>query len=312
MVREAVAVAKAAGVPVKVVWTRECDIKGGYYRPQWFHHAVIHTDANGMPRRWDHAIVGQSIMGGTPFEKWMVKNGVDETSVEGAFDSPYLKGVPVHRMVSHSPPSPVPTLWWRSVGHSHTGFVMESLVDELAWAAKQDPLEYRRKLLKDHPRHLGVLNLAAEKAGWGKPLPAGRARGIAVHESFGSWVAHVAEVSIEDNRIRVHRVVTAIDCGICVNPEGVRAQMESGIVYGLSAALYGRITLKDGKVEQSNFHDYPVLRINEMPVVEAYVVPSTEKSGGAGEPGTPPIAPAVANAVYVLTKKRLRSLPLEI
>jgi isoquinoline 1-oxidoreductase beta subunit len=189
---------------------------------------------------------------------------------------------------------------------------MESLVDELAAAANQDPLEYRRKLLKDHPRHLGALNLAAEKAGWGSPLPVGRARGIAVHESFGSWVAQVAEVSVEDNRIRVHRVVCAIDCGVCVNPEGVHAQMESGIVYGLSAALYGRITFKDGKVEQSNFHDYPVLRMPEMPVVEAYVVPSTEKSGGAGEPGTPPIAPAVANAVYALTKKRLRTLPFDL
>jgi isoquinoline 1-oxidoreductase beta subunit len=312
LVREAVAVAKAAGVPVKVVWTREDDIKGGYYRPQWFHHAVIHTDANGMPRRWDHAIVGQSILAGTPFEKFMVKDGVDNTSVEGAADSPYLKSVPVHRVALHSPTSPVPTLWWRSVGHSHTAFVMESLIDELAWAARQDPLEYRRKLLKDHPRHLDTLNFAAQKAGWGTPLPAGRARGIAVHESFGSWVAQVAEVSVEDNRIRVHRVVAAIDCGICVNPEGVRAQLESGIVYGLSAALYGRISFKDGQVEQSNFHDYQVLRMPEMPRVDAYVVPSTAKSGGAGEPGTPPIAPAVANAVYALTKKRLRTLPFDL
>jgi isoquinoline 1-oxidoreductase beta subunit len=189
---------------------------------------------------------------------------------------------------------------------------MESLIDELASAARQDPLAYRRKLLQGHPRHLGALNLAAEKAGWGTPLPAGRARGIAVHESFGSWVAQVAEVSVEDNRIRVHRVVAAIDCGICVNPEGVRAQMESGIVYGLSAALYGRISFKDGQVEQSNFHDYPVLRMPEMPRVEAYVVPSTAKSGGAGEPGTPPIAPAVANAIYALTKKRLRTLPFDL
>jgi isoquinoline 1-oxidoreductase beta subunit len=159
---------------------------------------------------------------------------------------------------------------------------------------------------------VGVLNLAAEKAGWGSPLPAGRARGIAVHESFGSWVAQVAEVSIENNQIRVHRVVCAIDCGICVNPAGVAAQMESGIVYGLSAALYGRISMKDGRVEQSNFHNYPVLRIQEMPVIETYVLPSTEKSGGAGEPGTPPTAPAVANAVFALTKQRLRSLPFDL
>jgi isoquinoline 1-oxidoreductase subunit beta len=311
LVRETVATAKAAGVPVKVVWTREDDIRGGYYRPQWLHKVTIYTNEAGLPRRWDHTIVGQSILAGTPFEKFM-KDGIDGASVEGVADSPYLKSVPVHRVALHSPTSPVPGLWWRSVGHSQNGFVMESLIDELAHAAKQDPLEYRRTLLKDHPRHLGALNLAAEKAGWGKPLPAGRARGIAVHESFGSWVAQVAEVSVEKDRVRVHRVVCAIDCGICVNPAGVKAQMESGIVYGLSAALYGRITLKDGRVEQSNFHDYPVLRMPEMPVVEVFVVPSTEKSGGAGEPGTPPIAPAVANALYVLTNKRLRRLPFNL
>jgi isoquinoline 1-oxidoreductase beta subunit len=212
----------------------------------------------------------------------------------------------------HSPQLPVPVLWWRSVGSSHTGFVMESLVDELAHAAKQDPVEYRRKLLAKHPRHLGALNLAAEKAGWGKPLPPGHALGIAVHESFGSWVAQVAEVSIEKDKVRVHRIVCAIDCGLAVNPEGVRAQMESGIVYGLSAALYGRISLKDGRVVESNFHDYPVLRFQEMPVIEVHIVPSTEKSGGAGEPGTPPTAPAVTNALFRLTNKRIRSLPIDL
>jgi isoquinoline 1-oxidoreductase subunit beta len=312
LVREAVAVAKAAGVPVKVLWTREDDMRGGYYRPQWLHRLAVHTGADGTPRRWDHVIVGQSILKGTVFEAMFVKGGIDGTSVEGVSDSPYIKGTPVHRVGLHSPVLPVPVLWWRSVGHTHTAFVMESTIDELAHIAKQDPLEYRRRLLVDHPRHLGVLNLAAEKAGWGSPLPSGHARGIAVHESFGSWVAQVAEVSVDATRVRVHRVTCAIDCGICVNPEGVRAQMESGIVYGLSAALYGQITIKMGYVQQSNFHDYPVLRMHEMPVVDVHIVPSREKSGGAGEPGTPPIAPAVANAIFVLTQRRLRTLPIDL
>jgi isoquinoline 1-oxidoreductase beta subunit len=203
-------------------------------------------------------------------------------------------------------------LWWRSVGHSHTGFVVESFIDELAHAARQDPLAYRRSLLPAGSRDLRALELAAAKFGWGKPLAKGRAAGLAVHESFGSHVAQVAEVSVEDGRIRVHRVVCAIDCGPVVNPLTVEAQMQSGIVYGLSAALYGQITLKDGQVEQSNFHDYRVVRLDEMPVVEVHIVPSTEKMGGVGEPGTPPIAPAVANAVFALTGKRLRSLPFTL
>ncbi|HKF44052.1 MAG TPA: molybdopterin cofactor-binding domain-containing protein, partial [Thermoanaerobaculia bacterium] len=196
--------------------------------------------------------------------------------------------------------------------NTHTAFAMESMIDELAHSAGQDPLAYRRRLLKDHPRHLGVLNLAAEKAGWGTPLAAGRSRGLAVHESFESFVAQVAEVSTEGNRIRVHRVVCAVDCGVCINPAGVRAQMESGIVFGLTAALYGELTFKDGRVQQANFNDYPILRMNEMPKIEVYIVPSREKSGGAGEPGTPPIAPAVANAVFAGTQKRLRKLPLRL
>jgi isoquinoline 1-oxidoreductase beta subunit len=312
VVREAVAVAKAAGVPVKVVWTREDDMRGGYYRPQWVQHVVIHAGPDGLPSRWHHRIVGQSFMVGTPFAQMMVKDGVDRTSVEGASNAPYLTSVPIHRVELHSPSLPVPTLWWRSVGHTQNAFVIESVIDELAAAAKQDPLEYRRRLLGGHARHLGVLNLAAEKAGWGKPLPKGRARGIAVNESFGSFVAQVAEVSVDNNQLRVHRVVCAIDCGVCINPAGVRAQMESGIIYGLSAALYGRITLKEGRVEQSNFHDYPVVRLPEAPVMEVHIVPSKEKSGGAGEPATPLIAPAVANAVFALTNRRLRSLPFDL
>jgi isoquinoline 1-oxidoreductase beta subunit len=242
----------------------------------------------------------------------MVKDGVDATSVEGVADSPYVKAVPDHRVTLHSPRTGIPVLWWRSVGHSYNGFVMESLVDELAHAAGKDPLEYRRTLLKDHARHLGALNLAAEKAGWGTPLAPGRGRGIAVHESFGSVVAQVAEVSVEAGRIRVHRVVCAVDCGIAVNPRGVEAQLQSGVAFGLGAALHGAVTFKDGRVQQSNYHDYPVLRLNEMPVVDVHIVPSTAPPSGVGEPGTPPIAPAVANAVFALTGHRLRSLPFAL
>ncbi|MGZ8852098.1 MAG: molybdopterin cofactor-binding domain-containing protein, partial [Thermoanaerobaculia bacterium] len=199
-----------------------------------------------------------------------------------------------------------------SVGHSHNAFVMESLIDELAQAAGRDPVEYRRTLLKDSPRRLGVLNLAAEQAGWGSALPAGRARGVAVHECFGSFIAQVAEVSVEDGRIRVHRVVVAIDCGLAVNPAGVSAQMESGVAFGLGAALHSALHFKDGRVQESNFHDYQVLRLDEMPRVETHIVASTEKMGGAGEVGVPPIAPAVANAVAKLTGQRLRELPLTL
>jgi len=316
-VREAVHVAKAAGAPVKTVWSREDDIRGGYYRPAYVHDARIGVDAKGIPVAWQHGIAGQSILAGTPLEAMMVKNGIDATSVEGVSDSPYLKEIPDHRVDLHSPRKPVPVLWWRSVGHSHAGFVMESLIDELAHDAGQDPLAYRRALLQKHPRHLGVLNLAAEKADWGKRLKKGRARGIAVHESFGSYVAQVAEVSLEGpaqgpRTIRVHRVVCAVDCGIAVNPESIRAQMESGIAFGLGAALHSRLSFRDGRVEQSNFHDYPVLRLSEMPTVEVHIVPSTEKSGGIGETGVPPIAPAVANAVFALTGQRLRELPLQL
>jgi isoquinoline 1-oxidoreductase subunit beta len=311
-VTEAVHVAKAAGAPVKTVWTREDDMRGGYYRPAYLHRVRIGLGSDGLPTAWHHVIVGQSITIGTPFQAFTVKNGIDSTSVEGVADSAYLKSVPNHLVDLHSPKTGIPVLWWRSVGHSHNAFVMESLIDESAKAAGKDPLEYRRALLKGQSRHLAALNLAAEKAKWGTPLPQGRARGIAVHESFGSYVAQVAEVSLEKNAIRVHGVVCAIDCGVAVNPETVRAQMESGIAFGLGAALHSRLSFKDGRVQQSNFHDYQVLRLNEMPVVEAHIVPSTEKMGGVGEPGVPPIAPAVANAVAALTGQRLRELPLTL
>jgi isoquinoline 1-oxidoreductase beta subunit len=311
-VNEAVHVAKAANAPVKTVWTREDDVRGGYYRPAFLHRARIGLGPDGFPIAWEHVLVGQSILAGTPFESMMVKGGIDSTSVEGTADSPYLKDIPNVRVDLHSPRPGIPVLWLRSVGHSHTAFAMESLIDELAKASGKDPVEYRRALLKNHPRHLGVLNLAADKAGWGKAPAPGRALGIAVHESFGSWVAQVAEVSSESNRIRVHRVVCAVDCGVAVNPESIAAQMESGIAFGLSAALHGALHLKAGGVQESNFHDYRVLRMNEMPVVEVHIVPSSEKPGGIGEVGVPPIAPAVANALAVLTGQRLRELPLTL
>jgi len=309
-VSEAVQVAKAAGLPVKTVWSREDDIKGGFYRPMFVHRATVALDKQGKPLAWQHTLVGQSIIKGTPFEAFMIKEGIDATSVEGVADSPYVKGTANHHVQLHSVQSDVPVLWWRSVGHSHSGFAMESLIDELAHASKQDPLAYRRQLLKDHPRHLAALNLAADKAGWGKPLPKDVFRGIAVHESFGSYVAQVAEVSVKDGEVKVHRVVVAIDCGLAVNPDGVKAQMESSVAYALGAALSSEISFKDGQVVQSNFHDYQVLRMKDMPKVDVHIVASSEKMGGVGEPGVPPLAPAVANAIFAATGKRIRRLPI--
>ena len=309
---EAVEVAKASKKPVKVVWTREDDIHGGYYRPMWVSRLRATLGKDGKPDAWAHTIVGQSITAGTLFAGAMIKNGIDDNSVEGAADSPYLGGIAAHRVDLHSPTSPITVQWWRSVGHSHTGFVVESFVDELAHAAKQDPLAYRRALLPEKSRERLALDLAAEKFGWGKPLPKGHAAGIAVHASFGSYVAQIAEVSVQNKQIKVHRVVCAIDCGPVVNPLTVEAQMQSGIAFGLGAALHSEVTFKDGKVEQSNFNDYVVLRSNEMPKVEVHIVPSTDKMGGVGEPGTPPIAPAVANAVFASTGQRLRQLPFRL
>jgi len=311
-VAEAVQVAKAAGGPVKTVWAREDDIRGGYYRSAFLHQARVGLGADGRPLAWKHVLVGQSIMAGTSLEATMVKNGIDKTSVEGVADSPYLQGLANHQVDLHSPKTGISVLWLRSVGHTHTAFVMESLIDELAAAASQDPVEYRRSLLQAHPRHLGVLNLAVEKANWKAPLPDGHALGVAVHESFGSYVAQVAEVSQDDLAIRVHRVVCAVDCGIAVNPQSIAAQMESCIAFGLGFTLHSKLTIKDGRVVQSNYHDYQVLRLNEMPVVEVHILPSSEKPGGIGEAGVPPTAPAVANAVYALTGQRLRELPLQL
>jgi isoquinoline 1-oxidoreductase beta subunit len=306
---EAVQVAKAVQKPVKVIWTREDDIKGGYYRPMWYDRISAGLDANDGLTAWRHTIVGQSILQGSPFENALIRGGIDATSVEGAEDIPYE--IPNLLVDLHSPQIGVPVQWWRSVGHSHTAFVVESFMDEVAQRARRDPFEFRRRLLAGHPRHKAVLELAAEKAGWGKPLPPGRGRGIALHESFGSFVAQVAEVSIEPGgEIRVHRVVCAVDCGRVVNPDTVGAQMESGIVFGLSAALYGAITFKNGRVEQRNFNDYPVLRLGEMPEVGVHIMQSQEPPSGVGEPGVPPIAPAVTNALFALTGKRIRRLPI--
>jgi len=307
---EAAAIAKAIGrdKTVKLVWTREDDIQGGKYRPLYVHRLRAGLDAQGNIIGWEHRIVGQSLMAGTPFERALVKNGVDGTSVEGAANLPY--DIPNLTVELHTTQVGVPVHSWRSVGSTHTAYSTETFLDELAHAAGRDPLEVRRALLAKHPRHLGTLNLAAEKAGWGEPLPAGRARGIAVHESFDTVVAQVAEVSRRpDGLPKVERVVCAVDCGTAVNPDVVRSQMEGGIGFGLAAALWSEITLVHGRVQQRNFDGYRPLRIEDMPAVEVHIVPSGAVPTGVGEPGVPPIAPAVANAFFQLTGQRARRLP---
>jgi isoquinoline 1-oxidoreductase beta subunit len=309
-VTEATEVAKAAKAPVKVVWTREDDIRGGWYRPMWYDHFAAGLDASGNPVAWTHTIVGQSILTGTMFESFGVQKGIDSSSVEGAAD--ILYGIPNLQVELHSPKNEVPVQWWRSVGHSHTGFSVEAFLDEVAHAGGKDPYQLRRTLLADQPRMLAVLDLAAQKANWGGALPAGRARVIATHFSFDSYVAQVAEVSVEkDGTVRVHRVVAAVDCGRTVNPDTVKAQLEGGIVFGLTAALKTEITLEKGRVQQRNFNDYPMVRMFESPEIEVYIVPSSEKPTGVGEPGVPPVAPAVANAIFAATGKRLRRLPIK-
>jgi isoquinoline 1-oxidoreductase subunit beta len=291
-----------------VVWTREDDTRGGRYRPMYVHALRAGLDAEGNPVAWQHRVVGQSILKGTPFEGALVHHGVDETSVEGASTLPYA--IPTMHVDLVTTDVGVPVLWWRSVGSTHTAYSTEVFLDELAQAAGKDPVEFRRALLRDQPRHLGVLNLAAEKAGWDWPAPAALFRGVAVHKSFGTHVAQVAEISLKDDGgVRVERVVCAVDCGIAVNPDIIRAQMEGGIGYGLGAILKGEITLDGGRVVQGNFDEYQVLTIDEMPKVEVHIVPSTEPPTGVGEPGVPPIGPAVANAVFAATGKRIRILP---
>ena len=313
---EACSVAKAAqaaglSAPVRTLWSREDDVRGGYYRPMHVHRAEIGFDAQGNVLAWDHVIVGQSIMAGTFFEPMMVKNGVDDTAVEG-MGEPYK--VPM-RLSAHHPKHNVPVLWWRSVGSTHTGYVMETLIDDIARATKQDPVAYRMKLMDDKAvRHRAALQLAVDKSGYGKKtLEAGRAWGVAVHESFSTVVAYVVEASIVDGTPKLHQVTAGVHCNLAVNPKSVEAQMQGGALMGLSMCLPGAaITLKDGVVEQGNFNDFVVPRITDMPAIAVHIVPSADAPTGVGEPGVPPLAPAFANAIASLTGKPLRELPFKL
>ena len=308
-VQDAVEVAKAVGQPVKVMFTREDDITHGFYRPSTYNVFRAALDGNGMPVALATRIVGPGIL----VQKGRAQAGsIDPASVEAVRNIAYEKTIPNLRIEWVNKDYGIPLGFWRSVGASQNGFIIESFIDELAHEAKKDPYEFRRALLAQAPRHKGVLELAATKANWGSPLPAGRARGCAVVFSYASYAASVAEVSVEpDGTVKVHRLVTAIDPGIAVNPDQIKAQMEGGAVYALTATLYGKITIDRGRVAQSNFHDYPMLRINEMPVVDVHILESNEAPGGLGEPGVPSVAPAVCNAVFALTGKRIRSLPIE-
>jgi isoquinoline 1-oxidoreductase beta subunit len=307
---EAVYVAKAAGAPVKVIWTREDDMRGGWYRPAFLHAIEGGIDATGNAVSWRSRLVGQSIMTGTPFAAMMQGKDYDPASVEGVDDLPYA--IPNLTVESHQAEINVPVQWLRSVGHSHTAFAVECFVDELAFLAQKDPYQFRRQLLLKQPRHLGVLDLAAQKAGWDKPPAKGVGRGIAVHFAFGSYSAHVAEVSVTDGKVRVHRMVCAIDCGQYVNPGIIAAQTEGGAIFGASAALFQELTFESGRLRQTNFHTFPVLRMNECPEIETHIVESNEKAGGIGEPGVPCAAPAIANAVFAATGKRIRRLPIRL
>ena len=307
IVSEAVAVSKAlGGRPVRVQWTREDDMRAGRYRPAYVHRLRAGLDMNGNVIAWQNHIVGQSILAGTPFDNGAA---LDRTSVEGASKLPYA--FPNMKVELTTTKVGVPVLWWRSVGSTHTAYAVEAFVDELAEAAGKDPIAFRLALIKDHPRHVAALKLAADKAGWGQPLPAGRFRGVAVAESFGTVVAEIAEISVENGEPKVHRVVCAVDCGIAINPDNVRAQMEGGIGFGLGAVLKSRLTLDKGRIVEGNFDSYEVLRLDEMPTVEVHIVPSEAKASGVGEPGVPPIGPAVANAFYQATKRRIRALPFK-
>jgi isoquinoline 1-oxidoreductase beta subunit len=303
---DAVEVAKAVGVPVKVIWTREDDLTHGFYRPATYNVFRAALDAQGKPTAWFTRVVGPGIL----IQKGMAQAGtIDASAMAALRDLPYdianLRIEWVHKDLG------VPVGFWRSVGSSQNGFIVESFIDELAHLAGQDPYEYRRALLGKAPRHKAVLELAATQAGWGAPLPRGRGRGIAVCFSYRSYAAHVAEVSVaDDGAVRVHRVVCAIDCGIAVNPDQIKAQMEGGLVYALTATLYGEITLDQGRVQQTNFHTYPMLRIAETPVTEVHILESGQTPGGLGEPGVPTVAPAICNAIFAATGKRIRRLPV--
>ena len=306
---DATLLSKISGKPVKLIYSREDDMAAGFYRPASVARFEGALDDKGKPTMLEVGVGSPSIMAASGFMQ-IPPNGVDTFAMEDIADHPYEVA---NQRIAYGRREPGPQIWfWRSVGHSQNIFFMEGFIDELAVAAKADPYEFRRSLLGAQPRHKAVLEAAASKAGWGQPLPMGVFRGIAVAQSFGSYVAEVAEVSVAaDGTPKVHRVVAAVDCGLTVNPEIIRRQIEGAIVFGLTAALYGKITHKDGAVEQGNFHNYPLLRMSEMPKVEVHILPSTEHPGGVGEPGTPPIAPAVVNAIFAATGKRLRSLPID-
>jgi isoquinoline 1-oxidoreductase beta subunit len=305
----AVQIGMQVGGPVKVVWTREEDTQHDMYRPYWFDRMSAGLDAKGMPVSWTHRYAGSSVI--ARYIPPAFKDGLDPDSTEGAIDLAYA--LPnFHVEYKRVEPPAVPTAFWRSVGPSHNVFVVESFMDELAAAAKQDPVAYRLALLDKNPRAKTVLALAAEKAGWGKPLPPRTGRGVSLQHVFGSYLAQVAEVEVaKDGTVRVKRCVCAVDCGIPVNPDTIRAQIESGFMFGITAALYGEITLKNGRVEQGNFDTYQILRINEAPAIEVHIVQSAEPPGGLGEAGTSAIVPAVANAIFAATGKRLRKMPVD-
>ncbi|MCJ8142208.1 xanthine dehydrogenase family protein molybdopterin-binding subunit [Ancylobacter sp. A5.8] len=311
-VAEAATILKAIDgrAPVHLVWTREDDIKGGYYRPMFYHKVRAGVTADGKIAGWEQQIVGQSFIVGTPFEAFIVKNGVDGTSVEGASDTNYDIGN--FAVDLHTVPSKVPTLWWRSVGHTHTAQAVEVMIDELAHAAGRDPVEFRMELLKDKPRHAAVLKLLAEKANWGPKAGQGKGRGLALHESFDTVVGSVIDVSVVDGQIKVDKVICAVDCGIAINPDVIAAQIEGGVGFGLGAALHDEITLDKGLVEQSNFDGFIPLRMSEMPKVEVHILPSANAPTGIGEPGVPGVAPALSNAIFDATGQRLRSLPFKL
>jgi len=310
--REAALIARRLkGTPVKLVWTREDDVRGGYYRPMHAHRVEIGIGANGMPAAWRHVIVGQSLVAGTPFAAMMIRNGVDHTTVEGASDTNY--SIPNFHLSAHNPTVNVPVLWWRSVGNTHTAFVMETLIDELAMRAKMDPIAYRRKLLKPEAKKLrAVLDLLEQQSMWRKSLPKGHAAGVSCHECFGTAVACAVDVSIENKRPKIHRATLAVDCGLAVNPLTIENQFQGGVGFGLIQLMaQGAITLKDGRVEQRNFDGYTPPYIVDAPVtVDVHIVPSSEAPTGCGEPPVPVISPAVVNALARLTGKRHRSLPL--
>jgi isoquinoline 1-oxidoreductase beta subunit len=308
VILEAVSTAKAIGwrAPVKVQWTREDDTTGGRYRPIYVHKLEATLDAAGRLTAWRQRIVGQSILSDTPFAAF-TRNGVDPTSVEGASNLPYA--IPNFRVELVTAEVGVPVLWWRAVGSTHTAYAAEVFMDEVAHAAGKDPIAFRLAMLEDKPRHRAVLEKVRDASGWGLAVAKGRARGVALAESFSTYVAQVAEVSLEGDRVRVHKVVCAVDCGIAINPDIIKAQMEGGIGFGLGAILKGAITLEEGRVAQTNFDGYDVLRMEEMPEVEVHIVKSDELPSGVGEPGVPPIGPAVANAVFALTGKRVHVLP---